>query len=101
DRVFEELCSVLGDVEKEPTYEDLQDLKYMHQCIKESLRLYPSVPNLARRSSKIMTTHTGYVIPEVRIDLHRKMRRKYILSLFYRSVEAQEIASVKSLLFCK
>ena len=34
------MVDVLGDLKTKPTYYDLQNLKYMERCIKESLRLY-------------------------------------------------------------
>lgn len=49
----------------------------MEMCIKESLRLYPSVPLVGRLASQDLTTPSGFVIPKgveilVHIyDLHR------------------------------
>lgn len=46
-------------------------------CIKEALRLYPSVPFIARETSIDLVTATGYLIPKNRqigisiYDLHR------------------------------
>lgn len=47
-KVRAELDSVLGG--REPTYEDVQNLKYLRLVITESLRMYPAPPVLLRRS---------------------------------------------------
>jgi cytochrome P450 len=42
-KMREEILRVVGD-ERAPTYDDLKDLKYLSNCLNETLRLYPSVP---------------------------------------------------------
>lgn len=53
------------------------EMKFMERCIKECLRLYPSVPFISRTAGEEIKTHSGYVIPKgcnINIyiyDLHR------------------------------
>ncbi|KAI6220871.1 hypothetical protein M3Y99_01583200 [Aphelenchoides fujianensis] len=47
-KVYEEIQRVCGDSE-DVTIDHLSQLKYVECCIKETLRLYPSVPIIARR----------------------------------------------------
>lgn len=48
DKILKEVYSVIGEDISKISYSDLQSLKYLEMCIKETLRLYPSVPFIAR-----------------------------------------------------
>uniref|UniRef100_A0A2M4AZJ2 Putative cytochrome n=1 Tax=Anopheles triannulatus TaxID=58253 RepID=A0A2M4AZJ2_9DIPT len=52
DRVYEEIESVLGnDTSRPATMHDLNELRLLERCIKEALRLYPSVSFFGRTLS--------------------------------------------------
>jgi hypothetical protein len=62
--IYDEMAAVLGTPTKTPTYSDLKELSFMERCLKECLRLYPSVPFIARRLDEDITTSSGYVVPK-------------------------------------
>lgn len=45
-------------------WEDLSKIPYTTMCIKESLRLYPPVPGISRRTTKPITFFDGRTLPE-------------------------------------
>lgn len=48
-RAFEEIdCIMQGDQNRPPTMQELNEMKYLECAIKDSLRLYPSVPFIGR-----------------------------------------------------
>jgi cytochrome P450 family 4 len=48
NKVCEELDQIFRGSEHPPTMKELSMMKYLERVIKESLRLYPSVPFIAR-----------------------------------------------------
>nr|XP_022906732.1 cytochrome P450 4C1-like [Onthophagus taurus] len=63
DKVYEELKDVLGDKKCPETISELNDLKYLECCIKEALRVYPSVPIISRKMTEEVVVD-GYKIPK-------------------------------------
>ncbi|XP_019186395.1 PREDICTED: carotene epsilon-monooxygenase, chloroplastic [Ipomoea nil] len=56
----EEVDKVLGG--RNPTYEDIKNLKFVTRCITESLRLYPHPPVLLRRAQEADVLPGGYKV---------------------------------------
>lgn len=70
-KVYDEVKQVIGD-STDITLEQLGNLKYMEAVIKEVLRLYPSVPIIARKLGEDLEVG-GKVIPagvEVLLNLY-------------------------------
>lgn len=62
DRVYEEIQECFGDSDRLCALEDLPKLKYLECCMKESIRLHPSVANFRRQISEQVQLD-DYTIP--------------------------------------
>lgn len=54
-RCVDELNEIFKDDDRMPTSKDICEMRYLEQCIKETLRMYPSVPIFARKISEDIT----------------------------------------------
>lgn len=52
DKVYEEQKRVFDDSLNDCDYQHLQEMKYLEKVIKESLRMYPTIQFVARKSNK-------------------------------------------------
>ncbi|XP_033330400.1 putative cytochrome P450 4aa1 isoform X3 [Megalopta genalis] len=62
EKCIQEMDEVFGRDSRMPTMKDLKEMKCLEMCIKESLRLYPSVPIIARTLGEDVKIGK-YVIP--------------------------------------
>ncbi|XP_023948380.2 cytochrome P450 4c3 isoform X3 [Bicyclus anynana] len=77
EKIYQEMKSIFGDSDRPATMEDIKEMKYLECCIKESLRIYPSVHYIARYVTEDVELG-GYTVPANSIiqihiyDLHRR-----------------------------
>ncbi|KAK9505681.1 hypothetical protein O3M35_009675 [Rhynocoris fuscipes] len=64
EKVVEELNRIFGESDRPVTTEDLHEMKYLEMVIKETLRLFPSVPYISRYSTEDLVLEDGTIIPE-------------------------------------
>lgn len=58
------MFAIMGENGENPNFQQLGEMKLMERCIKESLRLYPSVPLILRVASEEFRTTAGYIVPK-------------------------------------
>ncbi|XP_055544826.1 cytochrome P450 4C1-like [Wyeomyia smithii] len=62
DKVHQEIDSIFSGSDRPATMQDLNEMKLLERCLKETLRLYPSVSFFGRTLSEDVTL-AGYHIP--------------------------------------
>ncbi|XP_050446718.1 cytochrome P450 4C1-like isoform X1 [Cataglyphis hispanica] len=63
EKIHEELKEIFKDSQRPASIKELSQLKYLERVIKESRRLYPSIPNIVRKTSEDVKMG-NYVIPK-------------------------------------
>lgn len=63
EKVYRELREIFGDSDRDITSNDLKKMNYLEKVIKESLRLFPSVPAISRYLEKDLILKDGVIIP--------------------------------------
>ncbi|GAB1865918.1 Cytochrome P450 4g1 [Camponotus japonicus] len=64
-RVYEELYTIFGDSDRQCTFQDTVEMKYLERVISETLRLFPPVPMIARKLNEDVQIITGnYILPK-------------------------------------
>ncbi|XP_075213713.1 cytochrome P450 4C1-like [Lycorma delicatula] len=63
EKAVAELKSIFGDSERVPNMDDIKKMRYLENCIKEALRLFPSVPIIARKLTENEVID-GYTLPK-------------------------------------
>ncbi|KAK9716804.1 Cytochrome P450 [Popillia japonica] len=60
EKAYIELYGIFKNSDRPTDVKDLQNMKYIEQCIKETMRLYPSVPIISRKLSEdiVLGKHT-------------------------------------------
>jgi len=49
EKIHQELDALFDNDERDITFDELKSLTYLEMCIKEALRLFPSVPMFGRK----------------------------------------------------
>uniref|UniRef100_A0A1B6CUV9 Cytochrome P450 n=1 Tax=Clastoptera arizonana TaxID=38151 RepID=A0A1B6CUV9_9HEMI len=64
EKLVEEIDQVMGSLEDQPlTFENLQNLTYLDRVLKETMRVLPTVPYIARKVTEEIDLPSGYKIP--------------------------------------
>ncbi|XP_047355527.1 cytochrome P450 4C1-like isoform X6 [Vespa velutina] len=100
ERIRNEVNTVMQQSDCKLTIPILRKFSYLERCLKESLRLYPSVHFMARYISQDLQLKIqifGQILMfSMRIDFYQKIQKDVILIPSFHSVQDQETASVRN-----
>ncbi|XP_015595061.1 cytochrome P450 4g15 [Cephus cinctus] len=65
EKVFQEINEIFKDTDRQCTYQDTLEMKYLERVIMETLRLFPPVPAIARELNEdVKLVSADYVLPK-------------------------------------
>lgn len=70
-KCMDELYEIFEDDDRQPTMKDIREMRFLEQCIKETLRLYPYVMNLSIVKTPMRNQITNQMILSLFLTLSK------------------------------
>lgn len=61
---YKEQIDIFDGSTRKPTYNDVQEMKYLERVLKEVQRVYPSIPIIGRNIKKDLELQGNYIVPK-------------------------------------